>query len=29
MGDEEVKRDFPNPAQRIAFCISQWKNKDK
>ena len=27
MGDEEARRDFPDQAQRAAFCNSQWENK--
>jgi hypothetical protein len=27
MGDEEARRDFPDQAQRAAFCNSQWDNK--
>ena len=27
MGDEEARRDFPDQAQRAAFCNSQWETK--
>lgn len=25
MGDDESRRDFPDQAQRAAFCFSMWK----
>jgi len=25
MGDAESKRDFPDAAQRLAFCFSRWR----
>ncbi len=27
--DDEARRDFPNADQRIAFCYSQYENKDE
>jgi hypothetical protein len=27
MGDETMKKDFPNQKQRIAVCLSQMKRK--
>lgn len=29
MADEESNEDFPNQAQRFAFCNSQWESRDK
>jgi hypothetical protein len=29
MSDEKSKKTFPDNKQRVAFCHSQWKNKDK
>lgn len=28
MSDDEAKRDFPDQAQRSAFCHSQWERRD-
>lgn len=27
MGDETMKDDFPNNAQRFAVCATQWRKK--
>jgi hypothetical protein len=27
MGDETIKKEFPNQKQRIAVCLSQFKRK--
>lgn len=27
MADGEANEDFPDPAQRYAFCLSQWENR--
>lgn len=29
MGDAEARADFPDQAQRYAFCNSKWENKNK
>lgn len=28
MDDEEAKTDFPDRDQRLAFCNSQWEDRD-
>ena len=28
MGDDVMKRDFPEQEQRVAVCMSQWRDKD-
>jgi hypothetical protein len=29
MGDAEARADFPDQAQRYAFCNSKWESKNK
>jgi len=29
VSSDEAKKTFPDVKQRLAFCYSQWKNKDK
>lgn len=29
MGSQEMMKSFPQMKQRVAVCISKWKNKDK
>ena len=29
MSSKEAQKSFPDQQQRVAFCHSQWKNKDK
>lgn len=28
MGDEVMKRDYPDTKQRAAICYKQWREKD-
>ena len=29
MSDSEAKRDFPKNKQRLAFCFTTWRNRNK
>jgi hypothetical protein len=29
MGDGVMKKEFPEAKQRVAVCMSKWKNKNK